>query len=201
MVTSSWKQCAESSFGVLESRVILRSLWWCGITYGGRRLTQGWILQISTMCRISTKRKYKSILKLLMDFDTKWVCPGCELISKGISKGRWAKEMMGWTTQDFLLLALEAHIPSRTLRGILPGWTVPTLVLTIQQGTLPKNLTLIQLYYLRNRGQFIDVGDLCDLSIWTGSRGIQCIKDLRIDDGWGTIDLLKGQRCGYHFVG
>lgn len=46
-----------------------------------------------------------------------------------------------------------------------------------------------------------DVVKLRDLTIWTGSRRIKRIQDLRIGDSWGTIDQIKGQRRSYHFFG
>lgn len=150
---------------------------------------------------LSRSMKYRSILKLLLDYDTEWVSRARELIHKGITKGRWSKEMKGWTTQHFLLLSPKAHVPLRTLRRVLAGWTTPASVLSLRQGVLLDGLSIIQLYYLKHRGQHIDASDLWDLSIWTGSRGIKCIKDLRIDDNWGTIEQLSGNRRSYHFVG
>lgn len=108
-------------------------------------------LELIDFYRMSRAMKYKSVLKLLSNYDSKWVSLAYALTQKGITKGRWAKEMRSWTTQDFLLLSPKAHIPSRMLRGLLAGWTEPSSILDLWQGHLPTSLSVSTLY-LCNRG-------------------------------------------------
>lgn len=117
--------------------------------------------------------KYKSVLKLFSGYDTEWVCIAHALMKKGLAKGRWAKELRGWTTQDFVILSSDGHIPSRTLRGVLVGWFALAAVLTLSGGYLPTDLSIMQLFYLMNRGQFHDQDELKNLLIWAGTRGLK----------------------------
>lgn len=101
--------------------------------------------------------------------------------------------LVAWENiQEFLLLSPKAHIPSRTLRGVLAGWTIPSAILSLRQGHLPEGMTMVQLYYLCHRGLCKDSDELRDLAIWTGSRGIKKVQDLRIGDNWGSIEQLGG---------
>lgn len=88
-------------------------------------------LGLTDFHRMSKAMKYRSVMKLLHNYDTEWVGLAHELIRKGIAIGRWAKEIRSWTTQEFLLLSLDAHIPSRTLKGVLAGWLEPSSVLAL----------------------------------------------------------------------
>lgn len=69
-------------------------------------------LDLTDFHNTSKALKYGSMMKLLTSYDTEWVHIAHELMRKRITKGRWSKEMKSWTTQEFLLVSSEAHIPS-----------------------------------------------------------------------------------------
>lgn len=56
-----------------------------------------------------------------------------------------AKEFKSWTAPEFLLLSPPGKIPSKTLRGVLAGWTKPAGFLSFNSWELPESLSLFQL--------------------------------------------------------
>lgn len=139
--------------------------------------------------------KYRRVKILLKSYDTKWVSITQEIICK---VGRWSKEFKSWSAPDFLLLSPSGKFEAKNLKGVQAGWSKP-------KGLIPlvgNSMSLFKLLHLQFWSEIIPSKELKDFMIWIGSRGINKTSDLpNPQDGWKSLDELRGNRWSYHKVG